>query len=61
MDHIPNIPNPHKLILVPYLGGSYGNNECFSSCLSQKKIEMEALQARPLADSLQMGHEAKTI
>lgn len=61
MDHIPNIPNPHNLILVPYLGGSYGNNECFSTYLSQKKIELEALQAGPLADSLQVDRDAKTL
>lgn len=61
MDHIPSIPNPHNPILVPYLGGSYGNAECFSTYLSQNKIDLEALQAGARADDLQVDHEAKTL
>lgn len=61
MDHIPSIPNPHNPILVPYLGGSYDIAECFSTYLSQKKLDLEALQAGPRADNLQVGHEAKIL
>ena len=61
MDHIPSIPEPHNPISVPYLGGSYGNTECFSTYLSQKKIELGALQAGPRANNLQADHEAKTL
>ncbi len=61
MDHIPSIPDPHNPISVPYLGGSYGNAECFSTYLSQEKIDLEALQAGPRADNLQVDHEAKTL
>lgn len=61
MDHIPSIPNPRNPILVPYLGGSYGNTECFATFLSQKDIDLESLQAGPRADYFQVDHEAKTL
>lgn len=61
MDHIPSIPDPHNPISVPYLGGSYGNAECFATFLSQKKIDLEAIQAGPRAGNLQVMHEAKTL
>lgn len=61
MDHIPSTSNPHNPISVPYLGGSYDNAECFSTFLSHKEIDLEALQAGPRVDNLQLDHEAKTL
>ncbi|MCJ1343670.1 hypothetical protein MMC31_001866 [Peltigera leucophlebia] len=61
MDHIPSCSDPHNPISVPYLGGSYGNAECFATFLSHKDIDLEALQAGPRADNLQLDHEAKNL
>ena len=61
MDHIPSSSDPHNPISVPYLGGSYGNAECFANFLSLKEIDLEALQAGTRADKLQVDHGAKTL
>lgn len=61
MDHIPSNSNPHNPISVPYLGGSYDNAECFSTFLSRKEIDLEALQAGPQVSNLRLDHEAKTL
>lgn len=61
MDHFPSISDPHNPISVPYLGGSYANAECFATFLSREEIDLEALQAGPLADDLLLDHQAKTL